>query len=122
MRNSATNFDAGREVKFAFVKFPGAPLEPLDGLARVAGNEARWPKLVVRKGFGSVAFSRVSLAEFRAIPVAQNGWGRKLRLRWMLVLLYAPVYPNSTTRLVLNSRWMEKRHRCWNCAFQLRSK
>jgi len=48
VRGSATNFDAEREVKFAFFKFPNAPLEPVDGLARVAGNEARSPKLVVR--------------------------------------------------------------------------
>ncbi len=44
----ATNFDAEREVKFAFLNFPGAPLEPMDGLARVSGNEARSPRLVVR--------------------------------------------------------------------------
>ena len=40
--------EADREVTFAVLKFPGAPLEPVDGKAYVSGNEAHSPRLVVR--------------------------------------------------------------------------
>lgn len=36
-----------QEVKFAFLRFPGAPVDAMDGVVTVAGNEARSPKLVV---------------------------------------------------------------------------
>jgi hypothetical protein len=44
----ATNLDTERDVAFAFLQFPGAPVEPKEGLARIAGNEARAPQLEVR--------------------------------------------------------------------------
>ncbi len=44
----ATNVDGERPVQFAFLKMPDAPVEPLQGMARVAGNEARAPSLEVR--------------------------------------------------------------------------
>ncbi|MGH9722234.1 MAG: hypothetical protein ACRD8O_18650, partial [Bryobacteraceae bacterium] len=37
-----------REVQFAFLQFPGSPIEPMQGSARVAGNEARSPRIEVR--------------------------------------------------------------------------
>jgi hypothetical protein len=43
-----TAVDPGREVQFAFLRFPDAPVEPVEGLARIAGNEAREPSLQVR--------------------------------------------------------------------------
>ena len=43
----ATNFDPEREVRFAFLRLPDSPVEPTDGTARVAGNEARSPRLEV---------------------------------------------------------------------------
>lgn len=43
----ATAF-GGREVRFAFVRMPGAPVEPLSGTVEVAGSEARAPRLEVR--------------------------------------------------------------------------
>ena len=43
----ATNFDLEHEVRFAFLRLPDAPVEPTDGTARVAGNEARAPRLEV---------------------------------------------------------------------------
>lgn len=43
----ATNVDPGRELAFAFVDLPGAPVQPRDGVATIAGNEARTPKLEV---------------------------------------------------------------------------
>jgi hypothetical protein len=46
-RGRSTNTDAERDLPFAFLRFPGAPVEPMDGMARIAGNEAREPKLVV---------------------------------------------------------------------------
>ena len=37
-----------RRVQFAFFQFPGSPVEPLQGTALVAGNEARAPRIQVR--------------------------------------------------------------------------
>ena len=36
------------DAEFAFLKFPDSPVEPLKGSARVSGNEARAPGIVVR--------------------------------------------------------------------------
>lgn len=47
-RGRATNADPEREVKFAFLQLPDAPIEPLGGLAHIAGNEARAPRVEVR--------------------------------------------------------------------------
>ena len=47
VRGRATNTEAERDLPFAFVQFPNAPVEPMDGVARIAGNEARAPRLVV---------------------------------------------------------------------------
>jgi hypothetical protein len=44
----ATNYDAERELQFAFLHFPDAPIEPMDGIARIAGSVARAPRLDVR--------------------------------------------------------------------------
>ena len=43
----ATNIDAGRAVQFAFLRVPDSPIEPVDGTARIAGNEASSPSLEV---------------------------------------------------------------------------
>ncbi len=48
VRGRATNTDGERDLQFAFLHFADAPVEPMDGVARIAGNEARAPKLVVR--------------------------------------------------------------------------
>jgi len=37
-----------REAKFAFLQFPDSPVAPVDGSARIAGNEARAPRVQVR--------------------------------------------------------------------------
>lgn len=47
-RGRATNLDPGRQVQFAFLRLPDAPVEPMDGLARVSGSEAHAPRLEVR--------------------------------------------------------------------------
>jgi len=47
-RGRATNTDSEREVKFAFLELPDAPIEPMGGLAHIAGNEARAPRVEVR--------------------------------------------------------------------------
>jgi len=39
----ATNLEPEREVQFAFLRLPDAPVEPLAGLARISGNQARAP-------------------------------------------------------------------------------
>jgi hypothetical protein len=52
----------GQQIQFAFVRFPGAPVEPLSGTAEVAGNEARAPRLEVRN---------VSTREIRSLEI---GW------------------------------------------------
>jgi len=43
----ATNFDPEKEVQFAFLRLPDSPVEPVEGMARIAGNEARAPRLEV---------------------------------------------------------------------------
>jgi len=37
-----------RNVRFAFLRFPGEPVEPVEGWAEIAGNEARNPRIDVR--------------------------------------------------------------------------
>ena len=44
----ATNFEPEKQVQFAFLHLPDSPVEPTDGMARIAGNEARAPQLEVR--------------------------------------------------------------------------
>jgi hypothetical protein len=44
----ATNFEAEKQVQFAFLRLPDSPIEPMDGMARIAGNEARAPRLEVK--------------------------------------------------------------------------
>jgi hypothetical protein len=48
VRGRATNADPEREVKFAFLQVPDAPVEPMGGLAHISGNEARAPRIEVR--------------------------------------------------------------------------
>jgi hypothetical protein len=47
MRGRATNTDGEHDMPFAFLQFPDAPVEPMGGIAHIAGSEARAPKLVV---------------------------------------------------------------------------
>jgi len=44
----ATNFEPEKQVQFAFLHLPDSPIEPMDGMARIAGNEARAPRLEVK--------------------------------------------------------------------------
>src|SRR6266436_1858383 len=44
----ATNFETEKQVQFAFLRLPDSPIEPTDGMARIAGNEARSPRLEVK--------------------------------------------------------------------------
>ena len=44
----ATTYEPEHEMKFAFLEFPDAPVEPLSGVAKVAGNEARSPRIEIR--------------------------------------------------------------------------
>lgn len=44
----ATTYEAEHEMKFAFLHFPDAPIEPVSGVAKVSGNEARAPQIEVR--------------------------------------------------------------------------
>jgi hypothetical protein len=44
----ATTFEPEHDVKFAFLEFPDAPIEPMSGMAKVAGNEARAPQFEIR--------------------------------------------------------------------------
>lgn len=46
-RGRVTAAGAEQERRFAFLNLPGAPLEPLSGLAQVSGNEARGARLEV---------------------------------------------------------------------------
>jgi hypothetical protein len=44
----ATNFEPEKQVHFAFLRLPDSPVDPMDGMARIAGNEARAPRLEVK--------------------------------------------------------------------------
>ncbi|HYL35186.1 MAG TPA: hypothetical protein VEV17_04675 [Bryobacteraceae bacterium] len=44
----ATNFEPEKQVQFAFLRLPDSPIEPMEGMARIAGNEARAPRLEVK--------------------------------------------------------------------------
>jgi hypothetical protein len=61
-RGRATNIDTSRELQFAFLRFPDSPVEPLAGMARLSGREARAPRLEVRN------------RSDRAISYLEIGW------------------------------------------------
>ena len=44
----STTIAADRELQFAFLRFPDSPVEPVAGMAHVAGGEARLPRLEVQ--------------------------------------------------------------------------
>jgi hypothetical protein len=45
---SAAALAPERTAEFAFLNFPGSPVEPVNGWAQVAGNEARAPRIELR--------------------------------------------------------------------------
>jgi hypothetical protein len=47
VRGRATNADPERELSFAFLEVPDAPIKPTTGMARIAGNEAHGPRMEV---------------------------------------------------------------------------
>lgn len=56
----STNIDPERQVQFAFLKMPDSPVEPVQGMARVSGNEARAPSLEVKnKSDRAVAYLEI---------------------------------------------------------------
>jgi hypothetical protein len=58
----ATNFEPEKQVQFAFLHLSDSPVEPVDGMARIAGNEARAPRLEVKN------------TSDRAIRYLEVGW------------------------------------------------
>jgi hypothetical protein len=46
--SAAVSGGADRIAQFAFLQFPDSPVQPLDGSARIAGDEARAPHIEVR--------------------------------------------------------------------------
>ncbi len=62
----STTYEPEHEVKFAFLEFPDAPIEPLSGMAKVSGNEARAPA------------SKCAIAA--ANPSAISRWGGWFRM------------------------------------------
>ena len=57
-----TNVEPERQMQFAFLEFPDSPVEPMDGWARIAGNEASAPRLDVQNRSG------------RAVRSLEIGW------------------------------------------------
>jgi hypothetical protein len=47
LRGRATNADPESEVSYAFLHFPGAPVDASNGMVRIAGNEAQAPRVEV---------------------------------------------------------------------------
>src|SRR5215469_1943168 len=58
----ATNLDPEKQVQFAFLQLPDSPIEPTEGVARIAGNEVRAPRLEVKN------------RSDRAIRYLEMGW------------------------------------------------
>ena len=58
----ATNLEPEKQVQFAFLKLPDSPVEPVEGVARVAGSEVRAPRLEVKN------------RSDRAIRYLEMGW------------------------------------------------
>jgi hypothetical protein len=54
--------NSGQETRFAFLKIPGSPVEPMQGSAVVSGNEARMPFVEVRN------------ATSRPVKYVEVGW------------------------------------------------
>lgn len=52
VRGRATNIEAEREVQFAFVAMPDAPVEAIEGTARISDSSARSPRFSVRNRSG----------------------------------------------------------------------
>ena len=48
VRGRATNADPERELQFRVSALSRRSVEPMDGMARIAGNEARAPRVEVR--------------------------------------------------------------------------
>lgn len=44
----ATNYEMEHEVKFSFLRMPGAPIDVMAGAARMAGDEAKAPRLEIK--------------------------------------------------------------------------
>lgn len=44
----ATNLEAERQVEFAFLQFPDSPVQPMEGMAKISGNEASAPRVDIR--------------------------------------------------------------------------
>jgi len=62
VRGRATNADSESEVRFAFLHFPNAPVEAMDGMARIAGDGAHAPRVDVKNSSN------------RAIRYVEIGW------------------------------------------------
>jgi len=58
-------------AEFAFLKFPGAPVEPVDGWAEIAGGEARAPRIQVRNN-SSQTVKYVEMAWLVSDPKGQQ--------------------------------------------------
>ncbi len=58
----ATNLEPEKQLQFAFLHIPDSPVEPMEGMARIAGNEARAPRLEVKN------------RSDRAIRYLEMGW------------------------------------------------
>ncbi|HLG99345.1 MAG TPA: hypothetical protein VKX49_23745 [Bryobacteraceae bacterium] len=58
----ATNLEQDKQLQFAFLKLPDSPVEPMEGAARIAGNEVRAPRLEVKN------------RSDRAIRYLEMGW------------------------------------------------
>ena len=58
----ATNLEPEKQVQFAFLQLPDSPVEPMEGVARIAGNEVRAPRLEVKN------------RSDRAIRYLEMGW------------------------------------------------
>jgi len=48
VRGRSTNADPERELQFAFLHMPDSPVDPTSGEARIAGNEARAPRINIQ--------------------------------------------------------------------------
>lgn len=62
VRGRSTNVEPERDMQIAFLAIPDSPIEPLEGMAKVSGNEVRSPRLEVRN------------RSDRAVQYLEMGW------------------------------------------------
>ena len=101
---SATALSPEHTAQFAFVKFPDAPVEPLEGSAEISGGEARAPRIQVQNR-SSQTVKYVEMAWMVSDPGGQQYMAASLPASD--AELYLP--PGKTARLLQDTELLFRR-------------